>query len=73
MSKSSRLRSEFKIASDHIKDRVIANVIEAKNQGRYKIDDSETQKLVRVIEMSFEQGFIGASGQIEKSINEVLK
>lgn len=73
MSKSSRLRSEFKIASDHIKDRVISNVIEAKNQGRYKIDESETHKLVRVIEMAFEQGFIGASGQIEKSINEVLK
>lgn len=73
MSKSSRLRTDFKVAIDHIKDRVVSNVIEAKNQSRYKIDDQEAQKLVRVIEAAFEQGFITVSGQIEKSIEEVSR
>ena len=73
MSKTSRLRTEFKVAVDHVKDRVIANIVEAKMQGIYKIDDNDAQKLIRVIESSFEQGFINASGQIEKSIEEVVR
>lgn len=73
MSKSSRLRTEFKVAVDHVKDRVIANIVEAKSQGLYKIEDKDMSKLVRVIESSFEQGFINASGQIEKSIEEVVR
>lgn len=73
MSKASRLRTDFKVAVDHIRDRVVSNVFEAKNQGRYKIEDSELQKVIRVIEMAFEQGFITSSAQVEKSINEVVK
>lgn len=73
MSKASRLRTEFKVAIDHVKDRVIANIAEGKNQGLYKIDDHDMQRLIRIIESSFEQGFINASGQIEKSIEEVVR
>lgn len=73
MSAPSRLRTDFKIAVDHIKDRVVSNVSEAKTQGRYKIDDQDLRRLMLVIESAFEQGFITASGQIEKSINDVLK
>lgn len=71
MSAKARLRSDFKVATDHIKDRVVSNVNEARIQGRYKIEEHELQKLIRVIEMSFEQGFITASGQIEKSIESL--
>lgn len=73
MSKPARLRTDFKVAVDHIRDRVVSNAIEAKNMGMYKIDDHELGKLVRVIESAFEQGFITASGQIERSIEEVTK
>jgi hypothetical protein len=73
MSASTRLRSDFKVAVDHIKDRVVSNITEAKRQGRFKMEDPELQKLVRIVEMSFEQGFITASGQIEKSIDEVTR
>lgn len=71
MTASTRLRTDFKVAVDHIRDRVISNVNEAKRQKNFKIDDAELKKLVRVIEMSFEQGFMTSAGQIEKSINEV--
>lgn len=73
MSKAARLRSDFKIAVDHIRDRVVSNVVDAKKQGFYKIDDAELSKLTRVIESAFEQGFITASGQVEKSIEEVTR
>jgi len=73
MSKATRLRSDFKIAIDHIRDRVVSNVVDAKNQGFYRIDDAELNKLTRVIESSFEQGFITVSGQVEKSIEEVTR
>lgn len=73
MSAPSRLRTDFKIAVDHIKDRVVSNVSEAKTQGRYKIDDQDLRRLMLVIESAFEQGFITVSGQIEKSIDDVLK
>jgi len=70
MSKSTRLRTDFRLAVDHIRDRVISNVVEAKRQGMYSFSDKEAEALVRVIESAFEQGFISASSQIEKSINE---
>lgn len=73
MSKPTRLRTDFKVAIDHIRDRVVSNVIEAKNRGMYRIDDHEIEKLVRVVESAFEQGFITASSQIEKSIEEVTR
>lgn len=73
MSASSKLRTDFKMASDHIKDRVIANVVEAKNQGILKIEEAELRRLNQVIESAFEQGFITSSAQIEKSINESLR
>lgn len=73
MSKASRLRTDFKVSIDHIKDRVITNLIEAKNQGRYKVEEKEIQKIVQVIESAFEQGFITVSGQIEKSIDESMR
>jgi hypothetical protein len=72
MSSSTRLRTDFKAATDHIKDRVIANVFEAKSQGILKIEDAELRRLNQVIESAFEQGFIISSAQIEKSINESL-
>jgi hypothetical protein len=61
------------MASDHIKDRVISNIVEAKNQGIIKVEDSELRKLNQVIESAFEQGFITSAVQIEKSINESLR
>lgn len=73
MSSKSRLRTDFKVAVDHIRDRVIMNLSEAKGQSLYKIDDAELQKLVRVVESAFEQGFITASAQIERSIDESLR
>ena len=73
MSKASRLRTDFKSATDHIKDRVVSNIIEAKNRGVFRIEDAELQKLARVVESAFEQGFITSSGQIEKSIEEATK
>jgi hypothetical protein len=73
MSKAARLRSDFKIAVDHIRDRVVSNVVDAKKQGFYKIDDAELARLTRVIESAFEQGFITVSGQVEKSIEEVTR
>ena len=73
MSKAARLRTDFKIAVDHIRDRIISNTTEAKKQGIYKIEDAELKKLIRVIEMAIEQGFITASTQVEKSIEEVTK
>lgn len=73
MSASTRLRSDFKVAVDHIRDRVVSNVTEARRQGRFKMEDSEIQKLIRIVEMSFEQGFITSSAQIEKSIDEVTR
>jgi hypothetical protein len=73
MSAPSRLRTDFKLAIDHIKDRVLANVSEAKTQGRYKIDDHDLRRLMLVIESSFEQGFITASTQIERSIDDIVK
>ena len=73
MSSPTRLRTDFKTAIDHIKDRVLSNIAEAKTQGRYKIDDQELRRLVLVVEASFEQGFITASGQIEKTIDDFVK
>jgi len=73
MNSATRLRTDFKMAVDHIKDRVISNVNEAKRQKNFNIEDAELKKLVRVIEMSFEQGFSTSAGQIEKSINEVTR
>jgi hypothetical protein len=73
MSKSTRLRTDFKVAVDHIRDRVISNVSEAKGTGMFRMEDPEVQKLIRIIEASFEQGFITSSGQIEKSIEEAMK
>jgi hypothetical protein len=73
MSSPTRIRTDFKTAIDHIKDRVLSNVTEGRQQGRYKIEDQELRRLMLVIEASFEQGFITASGQIEKTINEFVK
>lgn len=73
MSKSTRLRTDFKFAVDHIRDRVVSNVVEAKKQGRYSIEEREVEKVIRVIESAFEQGFITASTQIEKSIDEAMR
>ncbi len=72
MSKATRLRTDFKVAVDHIKDRVVSNVSEARSRGMIQINDSEVQKLVRIIESSFEQGFVTASSQVEKSIDEAM-
>lgn len=73
MSTSSKLRTDFKIAVDHIRDRVVSNVTEAKRQGRYKIEDEDLKRLINVINSSFEQGFVNSAGQIEKSINEAMR
>ena len=73
MNAAAKLRTDFKIAVDHIRDRVVSNVNDGKNQGQYKIDEAELKKIVRIIEMSFEQGFSTAAGQVEKSINEVTR
>lgn len=71
MSKAVRLRSDFKVAVDHIKDRVISNLAEARQQKRFSVNDSDINVILRLIESSFEQGFITSSTQIEKSIDEV--
>ena len=73
MNSAAKLRTDFKIAVDHIRDRVVSNVNDGNRQGQFKINDSEIKKIVRIIEMSFEQGFSTAAGQIEKSINEVTR
>jgi hypothetical protein len=73
MSKTLRLRTDFKVSIDHIRDRVISNLAEGKNQKRYNISDSDLNAIVRIVEASFEQGFITVSGQIEKSINEAMR
>lgn len=73
MSAPSRLRSDFKLAVDHIKDRVLTNIAEGRTQGRYKIEDADLRRLMAVIEGSFEQGFITSSKQIERSIDDVVK
>lgn len=73
MSNATKLRTDFRLAVDHIRDRVVLNVSEARNQKQFTINDRDVEKLVRVIESAFEQGFINASSQIEKSINESLR
>lgn len=73
MSKSSKLRTDFKVAVDHIRDRVVSNVVEGRQKKMYNITDNDINVIVRVIEASFEQGFISASSQIEKSIDEVVR
>jgi regulator of replication initiation timing len=73
MTNSTRLRTDFKMAVDHIRDRVVSNVVEAKNQNKYSMSDRDAENLIRVIEASFEQGFITASSQVEKSINEITR
>jgi len=73
MSNKSRLRTDFKVALDHIRDRVVSNVVEAKSLGLYKAEDADVQKVVRIIELAFEQGFITAAVQIEKSIDETVR
>jgi hypothetical protein len=72
MSKAIRLRSDFKVAVDQIKDRVISNLAEARQQKRFNVNDSEISAILRLIESSFEQGFITSSAQIEKSIDEAI-
>lgn len=73
MTKATRLRTDFKVAVDHIKDRVLMNLAEGKQQKMYTLSDSDIKALTRVIEASFEQGFITASAQVEKTINEVVR
>ena len=73
MTKAARLRTDFKVAVDHIRDRVLMNIAEGKNQKLYKISDADVTALTRVIEASFEQGFVTASSQVEKTINEVVR
>ena len=73
MNPSAKLRTDFKIAVDHIRDRVVSNVSDGKKQGQYNVDDAELKKILRMIEMSFEQGFSTAAAQVEKSINEVTR
>ena len=73
MTKATRLRTDFKVAVDHIKDRVLMNLAEGKQQKMYTLSDSDIKTLARVIEASFEQGFITASAQVEKTINEVVR
>lgn len=73
MKASTKLRTDYKLATDHIKDRVISNVTEAKVQGVYKIEDEDLKKLINVIGSAFEQGFVTSASQIEKSINEVAR
>ena len=72
MSTQTRLRTDFKVSVDHIRDRVVSNLSEARRQGMYKIDDNSMRKILSVIDASFEQGFVTSSAQIEKSINETL-
>jgi hypothetical protein len=73
MSKSSKLRTDFKLAIDHIRDRVVSNVVEGNQKNLYKVSDNDIRAIVRIVEASFEQGFISASSQIEQSINEATK
>ena len=73
MSKSIKLRTDFKLAIDHIRDRVVNNVVEGKQKNLYSVNDNDIRVIVRIVEASFEQGFISASSQIEQSINEATK
>jgi len=73
MTKAVRLRTDFKVAVDHIRDRVLMNIAEGKQQKLYTLTESDIRAITRVIEASFEQGFIAASAQVEKSINEVVR
>lgn len=73
MSKSTRLRTDFKIAVDHIRDRVMSNIAEGRQQKLYNVTDADIAALTRVIEASFEQGFITAASQVEKTIDEVTR
>jgi hypothetical protein len=72
MSKAVRLRTDFKVAIDHIKDRVITNLADAKQQKRFNASDNDINVILRLVEASFEQGFITSSAQIEKSIDEAI-
>lgn len=73
MKASTKLRTDYKLAVDHIKDRVMMNVTEARRQGMYRIEEDELGRLINVINAAFDQGFSTSAAQIEKSIEEVTR
>lgn len=73
MSLELKVSTSFKNSIDVVKDKIISNLLEAKGQGKIKIDKKDFDALCNIIVMSFDQGTMNSFTQIDSLIKEIKK
>jgi len=73
MSLELKVSTTFKNSIDVVKDKVISNLIEARGQGKIKIEKKEFDAICNMIIMSFDQGSLNSFSQIDTLVKEIRK
>ena len=73
MSLELKVNTSFKHSIDFMRDRVIANLAEARSLKQFKIDDREFEKVCNLIVMSIDQASSGVFKQADGLIKDIQK
>jgi len=73
MSLELKVNTSFKHSIDFMRDRVIANLAEARSLKQFKIDDREFEKVCNLIVMSIDQASAGVFKQADGLIKDIQK
>ena len=73
MSLELKVNTSFKHSIDFIRDRVIANLAEARSLKKIKVDDREFEKVCNLIVMSIDQASSGVFKQADGLIKDIQK
>ena len=73
MSLELKVNTNVKTSIDFIKNNVVSNLLSAKGQGKFEVSERDFQTICNIVEMSFDQGSIGAFKNTQSLVNEIKK
>lgn len=73
MSLELKVNSNVKSSIDFIKNSVISNLVSAKGQGKFEINERDFQAICNIVALSFDQASVGAFKNTQNLVEEIKK
>lgn len=73
MSLELKVNTNLKISLDITRDRVISNLLEARGQGKFRVEDRDFNSICNLIQLSFDQASQNVFSNADNLVREIKR
>jgi len=73
MSLELKVNTNLKVSLDITRDRVVANLLEARGQGKFRLEDSDFNAICNLIQLSFDQASQNVFSNADNLVKEIKR